>query len=245
MKKEPLIAIGVLIVLSIGLAVLMQSQDKSPEPIAYTIPKLDKADKIDITANGTTLTLAKKGDAWRIQAPIDYPVDSTAAENLDKLLSKSIGMDMDFDASTASSYELDDKAPKIAIYIGTDKKANFTLGKEITVQPTNVKRAYIQPEGQSKVFRAQSGLRTALVKELDAWREKKLFDFQDKDVTGITIATNDGTQVVLSKGEGDEGSWSMTKPEGVQLDETVAKRLPGAAARLRASGFADDATPDK
>ena len=245
MKKETLIAIGVLAALSIGLLVLMQSGDKSPEPIAYTIPKLDKADKIEITQDGKTTVLAKKDGAWRLQAPIDYPVASSAAEKLDKLLSRPIGMDMDYDASAASKYELGDSAASVAIYVGADKKASFRVGKEITVQPTNVKRAFISPKGQDRVFRAQAGLRTELLKALDDWREKKLVDFEEKDVTGVTIRTADGTEVVLAKADGEEGAWSLTKPEGVRLDETVAKRLPGAAARLRAAGFADDASAEQ
>ena len=75
MKKQTLIAIGVLMVLSVALVVAMQSNDKSPEAIAYTIPKLDNADKISIVNDGATVVLAKKDGVWRVAEPIDYPAD--------------------------------------------------------------------------------------------------------------------------------------------------------------------------
>ena len=187
MKKETLIAIGVLAVLSIGLLVLMQGSNNEPEPIGYTIPKLADADKIEIAENGTTITLAKEGDGWRIKHPIDYPVAETASTALNTLLSRPIGMDMDYATDAAAKYELGDTAATVTIYVGADAKASFKVGKEITVQPTNVKRVFIQPTDAKRIYRAQAGLRSELIKKLDDWRNKKLFSFEEADITTIDI----------------------------------------------------------
>lgn len=240
MKKNTLIAIGILGALSVVLLILLKSPSREAEKPSWTVPPLAAVTKVEITDSGSTIVLEKSGEAWRVKQPVDAEVAEVAAKNLNDLLKKGFGADQSLAATDLDKYELGASAPSLAFYAGAEKLVAFTVGKESVVKETYVKRTWVKPEGQEQLFRVQAGLKTDLVKKLDDWREKRITNFEEADMTGMEIAYADKKLVFV---RGEDGEWSMTEPAGIALDGAAVKRLASGAGRIRVATFADGKKP--
>ena len=251
MKKPTLIAGAVLLALVVAAAGWkLSGGEKSTEPDAgYEVPKLDDLDKLEIVEGEKRTVLVKKDGKWRLAEPIDFPVDKVAAEDLDKAFANGLGTDLKGLGDDPAKYSLGDDAPTVTVFAGGAQKAKFALGNEVDIKATGAKRTWIRPEGKG-IFRAQAGLRTVLLRDLEKWRYKQITNFKEDDVTGV-VMNYDGLKVTLARKAGDKpegatksvGVWTVTDPPGVELDSGAVDRWVGAVGRLRIDKFQDDAQP--
>jgi len=236
MKKNTLIAVGVLGALVVVLLVMLNLPSRAPKEQGWTVPKLATVTKVEIKDGPSTIVMEKAGETWQLTEPVKAPMSELAAKALGDLLTKGFGTDDSGAATQAESLDLGATAPTVTLYSGTEKTASFAVGKEQVVKETYVKRTWIKPEGQDKVYRAQAGLRTDLIKKLDDWREKRITNFEEPDMTGMEIAY-EGQKLVFARS--DAGDWTLTEPTGIAIDGPAVKRLASGAGRLRVASFAD------
>lgn len=251
MKKPTLIAGAVLLALVLAvLATKLGTGERTGQPEGgYSVPALADLDKVEIVEGDKKTVLTRKDGLWRLAEPIDFPVDKTVAEDLDKIFVNGLGTDLGADDADPVAYDLGPGAPVVTVFAGGAQKAKFSVGKEIVVEATNAKRTWILPEGGG-VFRAQDGLRSKLLIDLDKWRRKQITDFKEDDVTQVAMEY-DGLKVVMQRKVGDKpegsdksiGVWTVTEPAGVEVDSQAVDRWVGAVGRLRIDKFADDAAP--
>lgn len=237
MKKQTIIAVAVLACLVGALLLLMQYEPRGEQKIEYAVPSIEKVDKIQIVDGDKKIVVAKKGDKWSLLEPVGYPVEDAVAEDLDKLIKLGIGLDMEKGKVDAAPYELGATAPTATFFAGETALVTLHIGKEEQVKSTGVKRTFIMPDGQEGIYRAQAGLKTTLVRDVDKWRAKKVTSFEGKAVTAMEIAY-DSTKLAFAH---KDDKWELAAPAGVKLDSSAVDRLASAAGRLRIDGFADDA----
>jgi hypothetical protein len=240
MKKQTIIAVAVLACLVGALLLVLQHEPRGEQKIEYSVPSVEKVDKIQIDNGDKKVVVAKKGETWSLVEPVDYPVDEAVSGDLDKLLKQGIGIDMAKGKVDATQYELGPTAPKVTFFEGTNAVAALRLGKEAQIQATGVKRTFVMPDGQEEIFRAQAGLATTLVRDLDKWRAKKVTTFETSAVTAMEIAYDDAKLAFVRKDE----KWELTSQAGVNLDQSAVDRLAAAAGRIRVDGFADEVNPE-
>lgn len=244
MKKPTLIAAALLLAL-LGLFFLLQdSSEKAPVAPDYKIASAAALDKIKIEGEPEIL-LVKKDGAWRLSQPLDYPVASSIAEDLDKAFAKGIGMDLSLGKADPMKYQLGPEAPKVTLYEGDKELASFRVGKDVSVKKTFAKRSFVQPAGQDNIYRAQAGLRELLVRDLGAWREKRVLDFKPEEVTRLEMSYS-GKVVTLERqaAEGDkEEGW--TSSEGYAVEPEAVRGFLSSMGKLRVESFApQDMTPE-
>lgn len=244
MKRNTLIAALVLAVLLGALAWALNRgpDDAAPEVITWSVPPLAAAPRLEITAApGAPLTLSRASGAWRLAAPVEAPVAEPAAQALDKALRGGLKADRALDLpADPGRYGLGEDAPTLALFDGDQLQARLRVGKEEVVEGTFVRRTWVHPEGEQRIYRVQAGLRTDLIKAPDDWRERAITAFDEPDVTALTLAIG-GSTLRLQRAE---AGWTLEEPAGIALDVPAVQRLIAAAGHLRAEGFGDGVTAD-
>jgi hypothetical protein len=240
MKRPTLIAAAVLLVLTAAFFVFQSMDSRAPEVPAFSIPAMPDLDKLEVEDKGQKITLARKGGAWRVASPIDFPVAADLSKQLDEALVQGVAMDMSLGQVDAAKYELGPEAPKVTLYAGGQQKAAFRMGKSVTVQPTQAQRSFVQPDGQPQVFRAQASLKELLIRPLADWRERQILGLASPDEVQKLDMTYDGKTVTLTRATDPNAKPAWTSSEGVDVDDLNMGGYLSSLSRLRVADFADD-----
>ncbi len=239
MKKPTMITAGVFVALIAIFFAVRGSDSAKEKTIDFQIPKMASLDKIEIVKGDKKTVLAKEAGGWHIKEPIDFPLAVNVEKDLEVLFNKAIPMDQDMGKADPARFEINDASAVVTLYDGGKKVTSFKMGKEISVQPTLVKRTYIQPEGATGVMRARAGLSSKLDMELEKMRRKKLVDFKKEEVTALELEY-DGQKVRLEATDKDGAlTWKSAQPPGEKLDDAAIGRLAGAIGTLRIDNFVD------
>ncbi len=240
MKKTTLIALGCLVVLIAVVFVLTSTDDKNPRQQDYQLAKIEGLDKIEITEKDKPkITIVRKDSAWALAEPIEFPIKGAAAKELDKIFRDTLLMDSSVPSAQAERYEVYADSPTIALYAGGTQKESLKLGKQIVVKNTNAKRTYLLPSNHETIFRAQAGLRNILLRSVDDWRSKKLFDFPGTDVSRIALQYRNKTVTLVRKGE----QWSVEGDNSVKLDNKAINTYANSVGKLRIDNFTEGVDP--
>ena len=187
----------------------------------------DKLSRIEITAQKQTYEFVKKGESeWQIVKPKAMRADSTQTDDLARQLN-SAQMDLSGVQDDKKSAALFASAPVLAIAKVTDQDGTKTL--EIRKVKDDY---YAKSSAVDGIYKVSKMVGDALDKPVDAYRNKKLFDFGFSDPTHIEVADGGKTSIFDKSGE----NWMSG---GKKMDSTSVQAFADRLRDLSASKFAD------
>ncbi len=234
--------IGGVVVLG-GLSFLAYSQIKKDQALGSSaskaaLPELkgsDDVDKLEIT-NGSkgSVTLVKTGDVWAVTKPLAAPASQTNVkqllDNVKELKATEIVAGA-ADDETKKTYDLDaEHAVHVVGYKGADVKFGDSFGK------SGGRGEIMMVDGKPQIL-ASSGYSSYLyAREVDDWRDKEIFKFDDTSVANVTIENKSGK---LSFTKGDKWSGTNNGQPIPQFDDNKVGELLRSMKALHAEGFGD------
>jgi hypothetical protein len=172
-------------------------------------------------------TLARNKDTWQILKPKPCRADSDQVEGLIRSL-RNAKMDVTStidDANTAAAF-------KSASPFATVKMTGPSGAQELEIRKAK-DDYYAKSSAVSGVYKVSSSVGTGLDKDLENFRNKKVFDFGYQDPNKIEI--HDGPKShFLTRSDSDW--WG---PDGKKLEEISAETLVGELRDLSANKFPD------
>jgi len=94
---------------------------------------------------------------------------------------------------------------------------------------------YVRNLASNKVILTTGMLKNDFGRDLNEWRDKKVYDFKNKDITEYIVTDN--MTLHLKK---ENNLWQAVKPENLELDQKKVKELTGSFADLDAASFSYD-----
>ena len=266
MNNTQKISIGVVVLAVLGFAVYKQAKkDQSigtatAEKTTGELPDIkgsEDVDKIEIkNADKTDVVLEKKGDAWRVTKPVDFPANQanvkSVLDNLKELKASDV-VDPTPTDDVKKTYQLDDAhAVHVIAWKGAEKKVDDFFGK------TGGRGQMVMVEGKPAVYAATGYSSFLYPRDVKNWRDTEILKFDDANAIQVTIdktggeaAPSAGSDAGAKKVEpgvfsftknGDHwaGTWKGKPIE--RFDEDKVKEALRAFKALNADDFADGKT---
>ena len=190
----------------------------------------DKVDRVEIAAGERSVTLAKSGTDWRIEAPIMARADFAAVEGaLERLSSARMQGIVEPQAGDLKKYRLE---PPIASFTALTGSAKATL----LLGETENALIYAKDASRPMVFTVAPTLYTDLIRDLADFRRKDLFDARSFTATRIELRRG-ATTTVLEKGKTADGKEGWKTADGMDVDTAKADDLLTKVTGLRAESF--------
>lgn len=190
----------------------------------------DKVDRVEIVAGERSVTLAKSGGEWRLEAPIKARADFGAVEGaLERLSSARMQGIVETQGGDLGKYRLD---PPVASFtaVSGSSRATLLLGE------TENALIYAKDALRPMIFTVAPTLYTDLVRDVQEFRRKDLFDARSFTATRIELRRGDKT-TVLEKGKTSDGKEGWKTGDGKDVDATKAEDLLSRITGLRADSF--------
>jgi len=187
----------------------------------------DKLSRIEITAQKQTYEFVKKGEnEWQIVKPKAMRADSSQTDDMVRQLTRT---EMDLsgvqdDKKNAAAFSA---APVLAIVKLTDQDGTKTL--ELRKSKDDY---YAKSSAMDGVYKVSKAVGDALDKPVDAYRNKKIFDFGFSDPTHIEVVDSGKTSVFDKSGE----NWMSG---GKKMDSTSVQAFADRLRDLSATKFAE------
>jgi hypothetical protein len=202
-----------------------------------TILTLDRkaVSGFDIAADGSTLTVAHAGDAWRITKPVALPADTEAIGDMfEKLTAAKVKEFVAESPQSRSAYGLD-RPVRLTIYTGKD---NERAGRTLLLGRTDPvkKGVYAMREGETSVLLLPEDVVKAIPRTVAAVRDKQLVAVDRDKVTRLEIESPKGA-VTLAR---EKDRWAITAPQALPADQVEAGAMISRLRDLRAQGFLSD-----
>ncbi len=260
MKKNTVIALSIFLILLAAVLIPKFLPDKA-EKLDFELARASGvADVIEINKSGTIIRLVRDGKpelagdaaaSWKMESPIQFKANDSNVENLLKLFTEPIGMDLKIPVSEdeLARYGLND-GERVSLKMTAEDKPLF----DILVGKAVGNRTFVMRPGDQHVYRARTNLRWQIDKEVNDWREKKILAVERESVTGLEIS-NPTEKIVLVRtaveadtetdtgsttGEGKAESWQLTEPVTADGDSSAIGTMLGTLLNLRATDFADN-----
>jgi hypothetical protein len=198
-----------------------------------TIIKIDrdKVDRVEIEKDGKpAVTLAKNGTEWRIVAPLMARADSAAVEGaLERLSSAQMQGIVPEDSADIKKHKL---APPIASVTAGAGSARATL----LFGATEDSLMYAKDASQPMIVTVAPTLYTDVIRDLDEFRRKDLFD--SRSFTATYVEFKRGTETIaLTKTKNKDGSESWHNAANKQIPAMNVEELLSKVSGLRAESF--------
>jgi len=229
--------IAALVIMSALAAVVLRRPGTGEGPPDAPRLGAGKLAVLEVQRRGATTRLERAGEGYRVTAPVRYPAADAAARAAFHALEElePIAIVTDRPARFASLEVDDGKGVRLRAG-GLD----LVIGK-IVADGTMVRLR--GRSGRDEVWRVEGDLRAIFDKSPSDWRDRTVTAFAPADAREIGIATSDGAQVVVRRGDG-QGPWTVARSSLpiAALDQQVANDVVATLSSLNASEFADGAT---
>ena len=187
----------------------------------------DKLSRVEITAQKQTYEFVRKGESeWQIVKPKAMRADSTQTDDLVRQLA-SAQMDLSGVQDDKKNAAAFNSAPVLAIAKVTDQGGTKTLEIHKVKEDYYAKSSVVDG-----VYKVAKTVGDSLDKPVDAYRNKKLFDFGFSDPTHIEVADGSKTSNFDKSGE----NWMSG---GKKMDSTSIQAFSDRLRDLSATKFAD------
>jgi hypothetical protein len=204
----------------------------------------DAVDTISVDAKGApAITLTKKGEQWRLTAPVDARADFGVADSLISRLEqarmKSIVPAEAQTPADMKKYGLD--APQAQVTLGAGStRATLAIGAK--ADDTSV---YARDLSRPVVFTVESSLLDDVKKNPNDLRMKDVFAFRSYSALSVDLTTGGQTYAFAKEKPADQSAtadvWKMKAPAGKDVDQTKFTDLLATLSNLRAERFVDKA----
>lgn len=187
------------------------------------------------TSDGRDVRLERRGEAWQVVKPIDFPADRFGVDAIASALAEMSSEAVYEKPQEASVYGLDDAAHEVRF--GADGTQHTLRTGDATPLGSN---SYVSVVGEKPVYTVPTFRINALRKSFDDLRDKRILEFDAASVQRLT-ASWPGGRAVLAR---SDGGWKLEAPIAGDADSETVDDLLSNLSYLRAASFADDPLPD-
>ena len=217
-----------------------EARDEAAEAEKRLFPELE-ADALTAlelsTADGTVARLERREGVWSLAAPVEFPADAAAADGIASSLAGLVGETSFDEPAPLAEYGLDGE-PRVRFEAG-DASGALRLGKATPVGSNT----YAATAADTPVHVVATYRVSAFEKSLDDLREKRILDFDERQLREMTLAWPDA-EVRLAR-DSETEPWRVTHPVADTADDPTVDRLVSDLRYLRATGFDDDPADDE
>jgi Domain of unknown function (DUF4340) len=190
----------------------------------------DKLSRIEITAQKQTYEFVKKGESeWQIVKPKPMRADSTQTDDLVRQLNSA-----QMDLSGVQDDKKNTAAFNSAAVLGTAKVTDQEGTKTLEIRKVK-DDYYAKSSAVDGIYKVSKMVGDALDKPVDAYRNKKLFDFGFSDPTHIEV-TDGGKTSIFDKG-GENWTSGGKKMDSTSVQAFVDRLRDFSATKFVDSGF--------
>ena len=192
----------------------------------------DKISQIAVVQKNSDIEFGRNKDDWQILKPKPMRADSIQVGDLVRDLTNA---KMDFSSADAKQEAVEfGRATPVATAKLTDESGTQQL-QVLKSKDTY----YAKSTAVDGVYKIDSGLGKTLEKNVDEFRDKKLFDFGDNDPNKIELHNADKAYF-LTRGTGGVDDWwsDGKKMDGANVESVISDLRDLTATSFPASGFA-------
>lgn len=197
----------------------------------------DKVNAITLkNAEGVIEMRKGDNDVWMMEKPVKDRAGSfaisglfTAAENVD--FDAVIGDDKPVEKDQLKEYGLSSSETTVT-FGGQGKPVELLFGKEAAVEG----KMYVKLADEKKVFVISSDLKKQITKKADEYRERKLTDLSNAQVSKVAIKSAAG-EIELEK---KNDHWTISKPLKARGDDSKVGDIIAQAATAHIESFVAD-----
>ena len=242
--KQNLVLLIILVIFATVVIIVerpFENKAKKVEEEALPLfPELqaDKVKKLEIKkSDKSTITLKNKDSVWYVVDKEEYPADPQA---VDESIKKLQGLKKLNVVSTKKDkhglFEVKEgMGMEVSAFGPEDKKvADLLIGKN----GPDLFSTYIRRAESDEVFLVGEYLKGPFEREVNNWRDKRMFEFNADAVSELTIAHKDE---VIAMSKDTKGEWQLEKPVSGIGDKDKVQEVLRTLSALRASDFADEA----
>lgn len=208
----------VIVALLVGAYLLILNKpDKGPEEdsknevIRLTDYTTDKIESLTLINPDGTFVIARKDSEWVLSSPTDFRYDSSTLSSI--VINA---------ASMIAEKTIEENAQDLSIY-GLDKAVTVKIrdkeGKETVLEVGDMAPTksgyYIKKADSNDVYLISSYTGKYLVTSRNGLRSKQLFDYENEDLTKLSMDRRGENVFAAEKAAGSTGSttgWVMTRP---------------------------------
>jgi len=243
-----LIATGLLLLMLGALSFLQKrtpgTERGERESKRMTMLPVRDADRIELkTAKGTFSFLKPKGGEWQLSKPVETGADATT---VGQLLSEVQFVEkiqaFTKEARTEANLQTFGLGqPTRTLVVATPGgELSVEIGRETPI-PGGVYAKVKQPQSGEQLLVVQNQLAETMDKDLNAWREKRVFPLVVPEVKALWMRQG-ATEVEIQKTE--EGAWMVRKPVEAPADPAAVHSVLGEISALRTENFVADSEGD-
>jgi hypothetical protein len=190
----------------------------------------DKISQVDLVAKKQEIAFGRNKDEWQIVKPRPLRADGTAVDELVRALT-----DAKMELGASYDPKKDASLFSAAAPVATAKVTAESGTQELQVRK-NKDDYYAKSSAIEGVYKVPSALGQALDKDLDDFRNKKLFDLGSDDPNKIEIRDVTKSYFLIRSGE-DWWSGSAKKMDAGTVQEVIDKLRDLSASKFVDSGF--------
>ena len=173
---------------------------------------------------------------WLIRKPKAMEADASAVDEfLRTLLLAEVSRVVDESGTDLAGYGLAAPSLTVSFRLASGTQT-IRLGDPGPLSAT----LYATREGTPKVLLTTLSSRDVLMKNIQEFRRKRVFQFDRSQVTRLKVTTLHETVVLYKDGHGDKESWAIKSPAETPADQPEVKSLLIGLQDLKAQDFLDD-----
>jgi hypothetical protein len=187
---------------------------------------------ITVEAKGEVTRLARSGDGWRVEAPVQAQGERAAAEAIVNRMADLRRTSLVAGAPPTDAlarYGLERPRATVKLTLAGGKAESLALGDENTFDGT----AFVR-DTSGAVALVPGDIRWTIEKSTFDLRDKRLLPFEDKDVARLEVTTPRLSYALVREGS---AAWRLDAPVKDEADPATAGRVLGAVRGLRATAF--------
>ena len=201
----------------------------------------DNLEGIVIHNGDDRIELRQSDKKWRLEAPIKDQADSSLVDSLvaslqswqkDETISED---EIEEDKSRLEEYGLE--KPKLRVkLLGKEMPPEILFGKDAALEG----KMYVRLENSKDSFLVSQGVKTNITKKAEEFRDRKLTDVSNAQVSRVALKTAAGEMELQKQGE----HWEITRPLRARADNQKVGDLISQVTAARIQQFVAEAGGD-
>ncbi|NCZ95885.1 DUF4340 domain-containing protein [bacterium] len=249
MSTRGLLVAAGLLLLMLGALSFLQKQTPGTERSEreqkrVTLLPVRDADRIELKTGKGNFSFRKPKDGeWQLSKPVETGADAaTVGQLLSEVQFVEKMQTFAREARTEANLQTFGLGqPSRILTVSTPEgELSVEIGRETPI-PGGVYARVRQPKSGEQLLVVQNQLAEALDKDLNAWREKRVFPLVVPDVKEFWMRQG-ALEVEIQKA--DDGGWMIRKPVEAPADPGTVQAVLGEISALRASEFVADSEGD-
>jgi len=249
MSTRGLLVAAGLLLLMLGALSFLQKQTPGTErgekeSKRLTLLPVRDADRIELTtAKGAFVFQKPKEGEWQISKPVETGADgATVGQLLSEVQFVERMQTLPKESATEANLQTFGLGqPSRTLKVATPEgELSLEIGRETPI-PGGIYARVKQPRAEEQVLVLQNQLAEAMDKDLNAWREKRVFPLVVPEVTELWMRQG-AVEVEIQKTP--EGAWVIRKPVEAPADPGTVNSVLGEISALRAAEFVADSEGD-